>query len=51
LVGGSSPVATRQIFDATRRAAIVEAAPIPAYNPVQSAFRNMQFVMPARLPL
>jgi hypothetical protein len=29
-VGGSSPVATRQIFDASLRAAIVEAAPIPA---------------------
>ena len=28
--GGASPVARRQIFDASRRAAIVEAAPSPA---------------------
>jgi hypothetical protein len=30
LVGGSSPVATRQILEASRRATIVEAAPKPA---------------------
>src|SRR4051794_5138398 len=30
LVGGASPVVTCQIFDASRRAAIVEAAPSPA---------------------
>ena len=29
-VGGSSPVATRQIFDASRRDVIVAAAPSPA---------------------
>jgi len=30
LVGGSSPVAIRQTFDAIRRATIVEAAPMLA---------------------
>jgi hypothetical protein len=38
--GGASPVATRQIFDATRRAAIVAAAPRLAYKPVHSALRS-----------
>jgi hypothetical protein len=38
-VGGASPVAVRQIFDATRRAAIVASAPRPAYRPLQSALR------------
>src|SRR5581483_1621539 len=41
-VGGSSPVATRQILDASLRAAIVEAAPRPAYRPVQRALRSMR---------
>ena len=39
-VGGSSPVASLQILDAVRRAAIVAAAPMPAYRPDQSSFRN-----------
>jgi hypothetical protein len=33
-------VAIRQIFEATRRAAMVAAAPRLAYKPVQSAFRS-----------
>src|SRR4051812_12640472 len=40
-VGGSSPVATRQIWEAARRAAIVATAARPAYNPVQSSFLSM----------
>jgi hypothetical protein len=41
LAGGSSPVATRQIPEAARRAAIVAAAPKPAYNPVHITLRSM----------
>ena len=39
-VGGSSPVASLQMLDAVRRAANVAAAPMPAYRPLQSSFRN-----------
>src|SRR4051794_3400598 len=41
LVGGSSPVAMRQMLAETRRAASVARAPIAAYRPVQSSFRSM----------
>jgi len=40
LVGGSSPVATRQMPEAARRATIVAAAPRPAYNPLHSTLRS-----------
>jgi hypothetical protein len=41
--GGASPVAIRQIRDASLRAPIVAAAPIPAYRPVHSSFRSTVF--------
>jgi hypothetical protein len=41
--GGASPVAMRQIRDASRRAPIVAAAPIPAYSPVHSSLRSTFF--------
>jgi hypothetical protein len=44
--GGASPVATRQILDARRRAAIVAAAPRLAYKPVQSALRSTLSCLP-----
>jgi len=43
----SSPVATRQMLDAARRAAIVAPAPSPAYKPVQNSFlSSMAFWSP-----
>src|SRR3954464_2554073 len=47
LAGGSSPVATRQMPEAARRAAIVAAAPRPAYNPVHITLRSI--LAPCRL--
>jgi hypothetical protein len=41
--GGASPVAMRQIRDASLRAPIVAAAPIPAYRPVHSSLRSTIF--------
>jgi hypothetical protein len=41
--GGASPVAMRQIRDASRRAPIVATAPIPAYRPVHSSLRSTVF--------
>jgi hypothetical protein len=41
--GGASPVAMRQIREASRRAPIVAAAPIPAYRPVHSSLRSTVF--------
>jgi hypothetical protein len=38
--GGCSPVVVRQIFDATRRAAIAPTALNTASNPVHNSFRN-----------
>ena len=48
LVGGCSPVATHQILEASRLATIVDAAPNPAYRPVQSTFRNTHTELPQR---
>src|SRR3954449_13141847 len=42
LTGGSSPVATRQMPEAARRAAIVAAAPRPAYNPLHITLRSIR---------
>src|SRR5205814_550627 len=50
LVGGSSPVAIRQIRDAARRAVIVAAALRPAYNPLHNTFRSMHRSLPGRGP-
>jgi len=41
--GGASPVAMRQIREASLRAPIVAAAPIPAYRPVHSSLRSTVF--------
>jgi len=46
LVGGFSPVATRQMPEAARRAIIVAAAPIAPYKPIQSALRSMGGTLP-----
>jgi hypothetical protein len=46
-VGGSSPVVTRQILEAARRATIVAAAPTTAYRPLHITFRSI-LVLPRR---